>query len=758
MGADRRVWTTPLPLVALVLFLVELAWFVLNFAEQTGPPILGTAPVIAGSVVTRLAFGRAWRMPGLSAPVTRFWRSMTIASGAIVIMQLTDLPGYLERPSIQPNPASLAVYAGAMVVIIVALYRLPLESRGPGSRLRLMMDCATVTLAALLVIWYAALTRMSAVDASKLLATTAFASVALALVVLALAKVVFSGGRTIEPLALRALGAGLTAQMLGVFATPLILERPQIAGESIGRSLMYVIVAAGAAYQCRASRLPETHRQRRTERPFSPIPYLAIAVVDGFLLYAIRDQDEATLVIGCGAVALTGLVIARQLAAFRENSRLITEVRSYHTQLEYQATHDSLTGLANRSLFNMEFERAVGDGKPGLYLALIDLDNFKAVNDTFGHHVGDELLVAVAGRLRASVRPEDLVARLGGDEFAVVLRGLRADRIDEVVDRMLTTLQQPLSVDDHDLTVRASVGVVDASCADDPARLMQHADVAMYKAKHAGKGRFARYEAGVVPALTARAQLIDDLGRAVAADQLVLHYQPIVALPSATLLGVEALLRWQHPQRGTVSPLDFLSAAEESGLIVPIGKWVLATACAQAAAWLRDFPKDAPRTVNVNVSPLQLHNEGLVADVAQALRSAALPAHHLVVEVTETAVVDERGAATLAALRNLGVRISLDDFGTGHSALSMLSACPVDQLKLDRSFADPRHAPVAIAVARIAESLGVEAIAEGIESLDQAERLHEVGYRMAQGYHFDVPRPAQQISAQLAERAVPAYH
>jgi diguanylate cyclase (GGDEF)-like protein len=658
----------------MALCVVEIVWFALNFAEKTGPPILGTAPVMVGAAVTVLSFRRAWQAPGLSKPAVRFWRSMTLASTGVTLVQLTDLPGYLEKPTITPNPASLVVYTAAMTIIIVSLYRLPLATRGPGSRLRLLLDCSTVTLAALLLIWYAALNRMSASDASKLLATTTFASVALALVVLALAKVHFTAGRTIDPRALRCLGAGLSAQMVGVFLTPLILDRPQIAGEPLGRSALYVLVAAGAAYQCRGAVPSESAGPRRRERTFSPVPFLAVAVVDAFLLWAIHDHSADVLVIGGGAVALTGLVVARQLAAFGENNRLINEVRSYHDKLEYQATHDSLTGLANRSLLGTELERATADPATRLSLAVVDLDDFKPVNDTYGHHTGDGLLVAVAERLRASVRPEDLVARLGGDEFAVLLRGLTTETADDVGHRILGTLQQPLTINGHDLTVRASVGVVDASEAEDPAHLMQRADEAMYRAKQAAKGSFGRYDAGTGPAAAPRAGLVEDLARATDEGQLVLHYQPIVALPDDAVVGVEALVRWQHPERGTVPPLDFIPAAEQSGLILPIGRWVLVSACAQAADWLR----------------------------------------------------------------------------TGHSTLSVLSACPVDQLKLDRSFTDPRNAPVAIAVARIAESLGVEMVAEGVESAAQAARLHEIGYGLAQGFHFSRPLPAADLEARLA--------
>ncbi|MEU4237574.1 GGDEF domain-containing protein [Actinoplanes sp. NPDC026619] len=489
MRASSRVWTAPLTLAAAGLFVFEVIWFGLNLPAKTGPAILGTTPAILGSAVTALAMRQAWTSPGSAPPVRRFWRTMTLSSAAISVMQLTDLPGYLERPSIQPNAASLTVYGVAMISIVVALYRLPLGARGPGGRLRFLLDCATVTLAALLVSWYATLAGASTESTAEVATSTIVVSVALALVVLALAKVVLSGGRTIYPPALRALGIGLAMEMVGVFIMPLVADRPQVASEPLGRSAMYLLVTAAAVYQCRAARLPETAWRQPKERTFSRIPYVAVAAVEAFLMYAIRGESAAVLVIGGGAVALTALLMARQLAAFRENGRLIAEVRSYHDQLEYQANHDSLTGLANRALFTTEL---AGPAADGCHLALIDLDGFKAVNDTLGHHTGDELLVAVADRLRTSVRPGDLVARLGGDEFAVILRGLTDAETDEVLGRMLHTLQQPLVVDGQEVGVQASIGVAIGD-GSDPAELVKRADAAMYQAKRAGKGQFARY-------------------------------------------------------------------------------------------------------------------------------------------------------------------------------------------------------------------------------------------------------------------------
>jgi diguanylate cyclase (GGDEF)-like protein len=449
-------------------------------------------------------------------------------------------------------------------------------------------------------------------------------------------------------------------------------------------------------------------------------------------------------------VTVTNMLADPAVGGIVTNSSDITEAHAYHSQLSHQASHDSLTDLANRSLFGEQLERALdGAGGRPVSLALVDLDDFKAVNDTLGHQAGDALLIAVAERLRRGVRPQDLVARIGGDEFAVLLDGVGATRVEAIAERMLGILTEPLRIDGHEVCVQASVGLAEAGPGDGAGQLLRLADVALYEAKGAGKGRYVRYAEHMQPRMSARAESAADLRRALQAGEFELYYQPIVALPSGRLTGVEALLRWHHPVRGLVPPLDFIPVAEQTGMIVPIGHWVLVQACRDMAAWLAQYPDTAPEVVNVNVAPRQLRHPGFVDEVFAALAKAGLPASRLVIELIESTIVGDVNPQ-LGRLREAGVRIALDDFGTGQSTLSLLDACPVDELKLDRSFVrEPGQDKVATVVARMAEALGVYAVAEGVETREQAEHLHSLGYGLAQGFHFARPVPAADLTELL---------
>ena len=437
------------------------------------------------------------------------------------------------------------------------------------------------------------------------------------------------------------------------------------------------------------------------------------------------------------------------------NARDITETRQVQERLSYEASHDVLTGLANRALFGDRVARSVADPDPGhvLSIVLVDLDDFKTVNDTLGHAAGDGLLVAVAERMRQSVRPGDTVARLGGDEFAILFEGLGADAVDRVLIRIAEALLIPVPVDEHLLSVRASFGVVDGHSGDDAGELLRQADIAMYAAKERGEGGHQRYLPGMQARGAERSRQNQALRAALDNEELVLHYQPVVSLPDGRITGAEALVRWQHPERGLLGPGEFISGAEQSGLIVPLGRWVLREACRQAAGWRVSHGATAPATVSVNVSPLQLQHAGFAADVTAALAAAELPAHCLTVEITEsTAVGGGATQRTLTELRDLGVRLSLDDFGTGASTLSLLVECPVDQIKLDRSFV-PGPPAIAQAVVQLARALGVEAVAEGVETAEQAALLTALGYERAQGYYFARPMPAAALCAELRTRA-----
>jgi diguanylate cyclase (GGDEF)-like protein/PAS domain S-box-containing protein len=431
------------------------------------------------------------------------------------------------------------------------------------------------------------------------------------------------------------------------------------------------------------------------------------------------------------------------------NSRDLTETVRAHERLSYESTHDGLTGLANRAQFAERVAAGVAHAGPGhrISIVLIDLDDFKTVNDTLGHALGDGLLVAVAERMRAAIRPTDTIARLGGDEFAILFEGLGCAAVDRVLERIADALAVPVDIDGHLLAVRASFGVVDGRGGDDAGNLLRQADIAMYEAKERGEGGYQHYRPGTEARGAERSRLASALLAALDRRQLVLHYQPVVTLPEGRLTGVEALVRWEHPTRGLLGPGEFIPGAEQSGLIVPLGRGVRPTAGRQAAAWIAELGDRAPGSMSVNASARQLQEPGFAADVAAALADSGLDPGRLTVEITEsTAVGGGATQETLHALRALGVRLSLDDFGTGASTLSLLANCPVDQIKLDRSFApEPGPDVIAGAVLQLARAMGVEAVAEGVETPAQAAKLGALGYVRAQGFHFARPMTPEQI-------------
>ncbi|MFI5912386.1 putative bifunctional diguanylate cyclase/phosphodiesterase [Dactylosporangium sp. NPDC051541] len=449
----------------------------------------------------------------------------------------------------------------------------------------------------------------------------------------------------------------------------------------------------------------------------------AVLVIEGF-----RDPRHIEwLAVGLCAAVLFLLSVLRMAG-------LVHQVRTL-------AMRDELTGLANRRALEACIRAGLGSGS---HIALIDLDDFKAVNDRLGHGVGDRLLTAVAQRLTSLARPGDTVARLGGDEFAVYLPGTSSVVADRIVAGIVASLDRPLEAGPHRLLMRASIGVADDASTDDPFEPLRRADVAMYAAKETG-GRHLRFDPALDERATGHAQLGAELRTALDEGQFFLVYQPIVALPEGRTAAVEALVRWRHPQRGLVSPAEFIPVAEHNGLIVELGAWILCTAAARMQAWRSELGPDAPGYVSVNVSARQLSEPDFPDFLASVLTQSALPAANLTVEVTETAVFDSSTAlSALRAIKSLGVRIALDDFGTGHSSLGLLRTAPVDVLKVDKSFVDDLagggHSVIATALIDVSAHLGLIAIAEGVESPEQAEALARMGYRYFQGYLFGRPQ------------------
>jgi diguanylate cyclase (GGDEF)-like protein len=446
-------------------------------------------------------------------------------------------------------------------------------------------------------------------------------------------------------------------------------------------------------------------------------------------------------------------------AALMAREQAQQALRASEARFRYEATHDPLTGLPNRALFAERLDQILVRPQPGARLAVcfIDLDGFKAVNDSFGHHVGDQMLVAVSQRLGAvTADPGHLVARLGGDEFVILVEHTTcADDAVKIADRALTALSEPIRLDRHRLSVSASVGIVERAVAGtDAADLMRAADITLYWAKANGRGRWALFDPKRNDRDVARYKLSAALPTALDRDQFVLHYQPLVDLSDGTIRGIEALARWRHPTLGVLTPDRFIDLAEDTGVIVALGRRVLELACRQAVHWIRLTP--AAPFVSVNLSVRQIHHPGLVADVAGALRRSGLPPSQLQLEITESAAMgtDDETLQTLHALADLGVRLAIDDFGTGYSNLAYLRALPVDGLKLAGSFVqglrapgtpDPTDQAILTTLVSLGRTLGLTVTAEGVETAIQARRLYTIGCALGQGWHFSRPRPARRI-------------
>ncbi len=456
----------------------------------------------------------------------------------------------------------------------------------------------------------------------------------------------------------------------------------------------------------------------------------------------------------CFEIRATHLLEDPEVEGVVLNGRDVTDRKQLEQELRHQALHDALTGLANRALYSDRVAHALArHDRSGADLAvlLIDLDDFKSVNDVFGHGTGDELLVEVARRLSGAVRRGDTVARLGGDEFAVLLdEPLVGGEPQRIARRILEAMTAPVDLHTGAQVVGASIGIAFARARTTAEELLRDADLAMYVAKQQGKGRIVTFDEGMHLQAQERLALTSELASALrAGDQLTLHYQPIVRLETEEIVGVEALVRWQHPTRGMLPPLSFIPLAEESGLIVELGRWVLREATRQLAKWAALDASLDGLTMSVNASARQLDEPHFVEDVRAALEQAGLPPAALVIEITESLIMQQAEAVVdrLVELRTLGVRIAIDDFGTGYSSLGYLKRLPVDQLKVDRGFtvdlcATGRPHALAEAIVRIGASLEIETLAEGIERPVELEHLLALRCTYGQGYLFAKPLPA----------------
>jgi diguanylate cyclase (GGDEF)-like protein/PAS domain S-box-containing protein len=435
----------------------------------------------------------------------------------------------------------------------------------------------------------------------------------------------------------------------------------------------------------------------------------------------------------------------------------VTERRASGAQLAHQAVHDPLTGLPNRARLVEALQLALAShaATDRVAVLFVDLDHFQVVNDSLGHPAGDRLLVAVADRLRAATRPTDVLARFAGDEFVILCHDVPDEASAfELADRLAAAVGKPVPLAEGDVFVSASVGIaLSTGDLETPETLLRNADAAMHGAKQQGRARAGLYDATAHDQAVRQLRTGNDLHRAIERGELRMHYQPIMSLETGRVAGFEALLRWEHPERGLLSPDEFVSLAEDTGLVVPIGYWALEVACRQGAAW---HAEGAPVTISVNLSPRQLGEPALVDSVASVLGRSGINPAAVWLEITESSLMrdPESAVGTLRALRALGVHLSVDDFGTGYSSMSYLKRFPVESLKVDRSFVDgigrdPEDHAICTAVVTLAHALGLRAVAEGVETAEQLAELKTLGCELAQGYLLGKPAPAECWGARL---------
>jgi diguanylate cyclase (GGDEF)-like protein len=761
MGRRRAVQPARpgvLPLAAALLAVAGVTlWLVLR---DDGALMLGYA---GGPVAMAAAFVACRRIGTLivvARPIRAFWRLFSHSAICVGIGSVGSFAFANNDPGLSPYMA--VPTAVGVVMTVLAFLGLPVERRSALRWAQLALDGATVAVAGALIYWYVVLDL--AAETTSVLTRNAAATVGVGALIslVVIGRTAMSPASAVDSLSLRIL---TVAPLVAVAATVLL-----IAGGETGRLIISVLAVpvVGAAMALAAYRQEVMLRRpagrvapRSSRSLYDVLPLVAVIATAALVItISARQLGWQQRVVIIGAVLIAAFVVARQLLGLRANDRMLVGIRRQQAELEHLAMHDPLTGLANRARFGTVLAERL-DGHRSAAVLLVDIDDFKMVNDTMGHAVGDQLLVEVAQRLRHQGTAGQLSSRLGGDEFAVLLDVDDPAVAEDAAARILMALTVPFRVGEHQLLANASIGVALAGPGDNADEVLRNADIAMYAAKAAGKAAWARFEPRMRNEVVNHARLGSELHNALIRHELHLVYQPVFDIGTGLMSGAEALVRWRHPVRGTVSPAEFIPVAERSGLIVPLGSWVLREACEQLATWHAEYGAAAIQSINVNVAARQLRESGFVDEVAAVLSDTGLSPANLVLEVTESSVLDGRQVRdTLQSLHELGVRLALDDFGTGQSSLSLLRAFPVDVLKLDKSFVDGigdgedrGRLAVAAAVAQLAEYLDLYAVAEGIETQAQLDRLRAMGYRLGQGYFLAKPlQPAEM--AELMVRTV----
>ena len=750
-----------------------------DFAYQV-PEMVAVAVIVAGIRLHRPADPMPWLMLALGLLLT------TIGDWAFLILDRVF--------EIEPFPSVAdAFYLGGMVLVALGILRL-VRGRIPCGDRASLLDALIVAVGVALLSWVFLMAPVVA-DPGQSFGEIAVALAYPALDILllgVLVRLVLAPGTQVP--AVRLVILALVAYLLADFPYAVMaLDDTYTVGNLVDAGWLLGAVLWGAAAlhpSMAAMGEPVWPGEVRFSKwrlvLLAGASLMAPAVL---LVQWLAGKPLDVPVVAAGSVVLFLLVIARLAGVVADLRATLDQRHVLERELERRALHDPLTGLANRVLFRDRLEHALSRRTGGVAVMFCDLDDFKTVNDAQGHAAGDGLLRSVAETLRTCLRPEDTVARLGGDEFAILLTdGPDRYQAGLVAGRLLDALRQPIAVADTWRAVGASIGIALASSApDDPARqaaggsvtrmaeaLMRDADIAMYVAKGEGKGTFTVFEPAEHAAVVRGLELRTDLDRGIREQQFELHYQPIIDLETGAVAGVEALARWRHPTRGLLGADDFIPLAETTGAIVPLGQWILRTACAEAARWQPDARPGRPGRsaksgktvaagghigpfVSVNLSAMQFVEPGVVELVRTALADSGLAAHRLVLELTETARLDHRTAsANLGALRSMGVRLAIDDFGTGYAGLSRLARSHFDMLKIDQAFVatigtDARAESFFGGIMDLARRLEMQAVAEGIVDGVQLARLRENGCPLGQGYHFSHPMPPAELRVFLRD-------